>query len=139
MSIIEANGVLITGSTFSNTRGTRPSAGIDLEPNRAEENIKNVRIENSKFLDNVGAGILISGKKGTTNVSDVAITRNLFTGITPIKVEYAPGVSSSEICNNRQIVPRAEPVGGALSSYSGGSTKDIVTTECGDPRIMIRR
>ncbi|NJN00443.1 MAG: right-handed parallel beta-helix repeat-containing protein, partial [Aquincola sp.] len=32
LSIVEANGVLVTDSVFKNTRGTRPSAGIDLEP-----------------------------------------------------------------------------------------------------------
>ena len=35
LSIIEANGVLVTDSVFRNTHGTRPSAGIDLEPDRS--------------------------------------------------------------------------------------------------------
>ena len=34
LSIVEADGVLVTNSVFKNTHGTRPSAGIDLEPDR---------------------------------------------------------------------------------------------------------
>ena len=34
LSIVEADGVLVTDSIFSNTHGTRPSAGIDLEPDQ---------------------------------------------------------------------------------------------------------
>lgn len=138
MSVIEADGLVVTNSVFSNTGGTRPSAGIDLEPNEGTELIKNVRIENSKFLNNVGAGVLISGKKGTTNVSNVEITRNLFTGILPIKIEYAPAVLNSAICNNRQIIPRSEPSGG-LSAFAGPAEEIVLQSECGDPRIQIRR
>ena len=35
LSIVEADGVLVTNSVFRNTHGTRPSAGIDLEPDQA--------------------------------------------------------------------------------------------------------
>ena len=57
LSIVEADGVVVTDSVFKNTRGTRPGAGIDLEPNKPGQRISSVRIQNSKFLDNAGAGI----------------------------------------------------------------------------------
>ena len=57
LSIVEADGVIVPNSVFRNTRGTRPSAGIDLEPDHAEQKIVNVRIQNSKFIDNAGPGI----------------------------------------------------------------------------------
>ena len=57
LSIIDANGLLVVNSTFKNTHGTRPSAGIDLEPDKNAQKIANVRIENSKFFDNAGGGI----------------------------------------------------------------------------------
>jgi polygalacturonase len=37
LSIVEANGVLVTNSVFSNTRGTRPSAGVNLEPDNTRK------------------------------------------------------------------------------------------------------
>ncbi len=64
LSIIDVDGLLVTNSEFKNTRGTRPAAGIDFEPNDPAEKIINVHIENSKFTDNEGPGILISGKRG---------------------------------------------------------------------------
>jgi len=64
LSIIDADGVLVTDSVFKNTSGTRPSAGIDLEPDKATQEITNVQIRGSKFLDNAGSGIQMSRKKG---------------------------------------------------------------------------
>jgi parallel beta helix pectate lyase-like protein len=64
LSIVEADDVLVTDSVFKNTHGTRPSAGIDLEPDNESQKITNVRIQNSKFLDNVGPGIEIAGEEG---------------------------------------------------------------------------
>jgi Pectate lyase superfamily protein len=101
LSIIEADGVLVTDSVFSNTHGTRPSAGIDLEPDHPSQQIVNLRIQNSKFLNNAGPGIEIAGKKGL--VAKVALARNVFKGNRAILVENAPEVLASGICDNRQI------------------------------------
>jgi Pectate lyase superfamily protein/Right handed beta helix region len=107
LSIIEADGVLVTDSVFQNTHGTRPSAGIDLEPDQLEQNIVNVRIQNSKFLNNAGPGIEIAGKKGT--VAKVELSRNVFRGNRPILVENAPAVLASAICGNRQVTTEKAP------------------------------
>lgn len=101
LSIIDADGLLVTNSVFTNTRGTRPSSGIDLEPDRTSQRIANVRIQNSEFLGNAGAGILIDGGKGP--VADVEIINNAFTGnARPIKIKHAPALASWAICHNRQ-------------------------------------
>ena len=63
MSITFAENVRIKNSTFKNTNGTNPQAGIDVEPN-ANCYVKNVMIENSSFLDNVGYGIVFTGYNG---------------------------------------------------------------------------
>jgi polygalacturonase len=76
LSIVEADEVLVRNSVFRATRGTRPSAGIDLESDSATQKITKVRIEDSKFLDNAGAGIQIGGRG---QIADVGITRNEFT------------------------------------------------------------
>ncbi|KAB2937038.1 MAG: right-handed parallel beta-helix repeat-containing protein [Hyphomicrobium sp.] len=136
LSIIDAIDVFITGSVFKNTRGTRPSAGIDLEPDRADQTIRNVSITRSKFLDNAGAGIQILGKKGTANVSDVRIKSNLFRGSPPVKVKYADGVLDSAICHNRYAT-RPEPSRDPAMVATDVQEMTILAG-CGDPGLRIR-
>jgi polygalacturonase len=103
LSVIQVDGLIVTGSVFKNTRGTRPGSGIDLEPDVAAEEITNVRIESSRFLDNAGAGLLIHGGKGP--ISKVEITNNVFAGNPrSIKLKHVPGVSAR--CGN-QIVSQS--------------------------------
>jgi hypothetical protein len=120
-----------------NTRGTRPSAGIDLEPDRETQTITNVRISHSKFLDNAGAGILISGRKGAHNISNVEITSNFFRGAMPVKIKYAPRVLDAAICKNRYMV-RREP-SGDLTTVAARSDEVTVLASCGDPGLRTRQ
>jgi hypothetical protein len=60
LSIVDADGVTVTDSVFKKTHGTRPSAGIDLEPDEPAQKITNICIQGSKFLDNAGSGIRIA-------------------------------------------------------------------------------
>jgi polygalacturonase len=136
LSIIKADGLVVTNSVFQNTRGTSPSAGIDLEPDQAAQEITNVRIQNSKFLDNAGAGIGIAGKKG--RISKVEITHNVFSGNLPLLVEDAPGVPASAICRNRQITNQSEPSGG-LNAFADANQVVILQNDCGDRRLEVRR
>ena len=99
LSIIHGNRILVTRSVFRDTKGTRPGAGIDLEPDRPEQTISNVRIERSMFFNNEGGGIMIAGKKA--RVSRVQIQNNDFDGARPLLIEYAPRVAGSHICSNR--------------------------------------
>ena len=107
LSIISADGLLVLNSIFKNTQGTRPSAGIDFEPDDADQKVTDVRIERSQFLDNAGPGILIAGKRGA--VAKVELTGNVFKGNRPIVVKNAPEVLSTDICNNRQIASESAP------------------------------
>ena len=110
LSIVKAKRLLVTNSVFKNTRGTRPSAGIDLEPDGPTETIAAVRIEHSKFINNAGGGIMIAGKKG--EVANVEISHNVFEEGRPILVENAPRVRSTAICNNRHIAQQEQPTEG---------------------------
>ena len=101
LSIIRGNRILVTNSVFRDTNGTPPSAGIDLESDKPHQRISNVRIENSKFVNNAGGGVMISGKKA--EVSNVEILNNYFEGPRPILVENAPRVRSTSICENRYV------------------------------------
>jgi hypothetical protein len=137
LSIIDADGVLVTHSVFRNTRGTAPSAGIDLEPYKSEQRIDNVRIVNSRFLDNAGPGVLISGSKGANNIANVEVGRNFFRGSTPVKIKYAPGVLDTAICRNRYVVRLERPTD--LATVAGGPEEVVMLAACGDPGLRKRQ
>jgi len=65
LSLIGANGVTIRGGRFTNTNGTAPQAGIDIEPNPSDTySVKNVLIDGAHFENNTGTGITITGNSG---------------------------------------------------------------------------
>ena len=103
LSIVETRNLLVTNSVFRDTRGTRPSAGIDIEPDKPDQRATNIRIEHSKFINNAGGGVMIAGKRGT--VADVEIRNNVFEEVRPILVENAPSVRSTEICGAVNLPP----------------------------------
>lgn len=60
LSITDARNVTITNSEFTNTNGTLPQAGIDIEPNPGQS-VENVKIDNVKLIGNKGSGVDILG------------------------------------------------------------------------------
>jgi parallel beta-helix repeat protein len=70
MSIVSAIGMTVTDSTFMNTNGTAPEAGLDIEPD-AGGRTENVFVARSTFRGNRGDGVAI-----TTGCGPCAITRN---------------------------------------------------------------
>jgi pectate lyase-like protein len=137
LSVIDVVGLHVTGSVFSNTHGTRPMAGIDLEPDTEKQHVTNVRIRNSKFLNNKGPGIQVQGRKGVSLISRLEITENLFVGAVPLKIEYSPEVQQSQICRNRQFVWQVADAG--LSTYQEPRQILVVQHECGDSGLQVRR
>ncbi|MGB6387950.1 MAG: glycosyl hydrolase family 28-related protein [Methyloceanibacter sp.] len=133
LSIVDANGVVVTDSVFKNTHGTRPSAGIDLEPDEPAHKITNIRIENSKFIDNAGSGIQIAGKRG--RVTKVEISRNAFRGNRALLVEDAPAVRASAICDNRQIASQPASSGG-LNAFADPIDLVVHQNDCEDGHDM---
>lgn len=81
LSIVSADGVEISHSTFKNTGGIGPESGIDIEPNEGDS-VRNVRISDSFFLDNKGHGIVavVTSKLKKASISDVIIERNVVRG-----------------------------------------------------------
>lgn len=57
MSITDASDVVVERCTFSNTRGTAPMAGIDLEPNAYTDKLDNVLITGTDLRGNSGADL----------------------------------------------------------------------------------
>lgn len=66
LSIVACKGAVIRNCTFSNTQGTAPAAGIDLEPN-ANLSVSDIQIIDCTAENNQGDGIQIyAGAEGAT-------------------------------------------------------------------------
>ncbi|UGB38519.1 right-handed parallel beta-helix repeat-containing protein [Frateuria soli] len=74
LSITPASHVYVVDSTFSNTNGTLPEAGIDIEP-MTQGPTDNIRLENNTLTGNHGNGIEMH-----VNISDIAIVGNSMSG-----------------------------------------------------------
>ncbi len=136
LSIVNADGVLVLNSTFQNTHGTRPSAGIDLEPNSPEEKVTNIRIQSSKFLNNKGAGIAVNGKKGP--ITEVEMANNVFRdNYRPIVVENAPSIASA-ICGNRDVKAQAE-ISAGFGAFAEPVEAVVLQDDCGDTSFIVNR
>ncbi len=73
MSITSAVNLSILNSTFENTIGTKPAAGIDLEPNYSSDRLSNISIKKCSFQKNQGAGLLIWLNKLNSQSKPVSI------------------------------------------------------------------
>lgn len=56
MSVFSVENLLVENCVFSNTRGTPPQAGVDIEPDRAKEKLRNVMFRNCVAYGNAGNG-----------------------------------------------------------------------------------
>ena len=73
MGIISAQDVWIRNSEFSNTRGTLPEAGVDLEPNHSNERLVNINFSNCKFSNNASRGFFLSTGKLTSSSIPISV------------------------------------------------------------------
>jgi len=60
ISIIDGNSIIIKNSIVSNTNGTLPMSGIDVEPNDGYSQLKNIVLDSVITFNNSKYGILIS-------------------------------------------------------------------------------
>jgi hypothetical protein len=87
LTIGPAHHIYIVNSTFKNSIGTLPEAGIDIEP-QTQGPVNAVRIENSVFSGNHGNGIELHA-----NISDIVMNHNTMTnnrgfGVLAISAPY---------------------------------------------------
>ena len=73
MSIINAENVWVSNSTFMNTNGTLPEAGVDLEPNNSDEILVNINFDRCRFINNGHAGFLIATHKLTADSEPISV------------------------------------------------------------------
>ena len=75
ISIMSAKDLLIENSTFKNTSGTRPSAGIDIEPDYPWQKLANIQFKNVDLINNDRHGIQIGlGKYRGQQVENISIS-----------------------------------------------------------------
>lgn len=80
MSIVSVDGMVVRDSIFKNTAGTAPQAGIDIEPDD-NDTVNNVKILNSKFMDNKGLGIHITVPRDIHGIiNNIIIDGNTISG-----------------------------------------------------------
>lgn len=60
ISIIEGNNIVIRNSVISNTNGTMPMTGIDIEPNNGSGELKHITLDSIVTFNNSSFGIFVS-------------------------------------------------------------------------------
>jgi hypothetical protein len=77
-SLISGEHVFIYRSYFTNTSGTNPEAGIDVEPNNPSDVAADVHIEDSFTTGNAGPGVKLSIWKltGASQAVDITVLRH---------------------------------------------------------------
>ncbi len=73
ISIISTENLKVENCSFSNTWGTPPCSGVDIEPDKSEQRIKNVLFSGCKFIDNAGDGIEVFLAHTTDKTDDVTM------------------------------------------------------------------
>jgi len=96
ISVISVDGLLVENSVFRNTWGTPPSSGVDIEPDSADERVKDVVFRNCRFEDNYGDGIEVFLAHLKADVSirfeDCRVTSKRGAGIRVTKIaDTGPG------------------------------------------------
>jgi hypothetical protein len=79
LSIIAVETMRVAGSTFSNSNGPSPmpQAGIDIEPDLANQNLLDINITTNRFIRNKGAGCYIAFEPSATR-RRVFVVNNTF-------------------------------------------------------------
>ena len=117
LSIGPVNGVTVLDSTFSNSNGTKPEAGIDIEP-QAQGMAQNITISRCAITGNHGTGFemhdnvvgvvvnhcTIQGNMGygvmTVGTAHVTVADNVVTGNGLVGVTIAGNTSDAQINGN---------------------------------------
>ena len=73
LSVISVDNLLIENCLFQDTDGTKPCAGVDIEPNSATCIIANIVVRNCVSRNNTGSGFLVYLLKLTEASHDVSI------------------------------------------------------------------
>jgi parallel beta-helix repeat protein len=110
LSITAVNGMVVRNSTFKNTAGTAPEAGIDIEPNSGET-VNNILITGCTLSNNAGGGFQYGTPYATTAYGyGIVFDSNIVTGngLNPSGGGYRQAItgtvfSGAQITNNQVL------------------------------------
>ena len=158
MSIFSVKNLLVENCVFSNTSGTAPQSGVDIEPDSAKEQIENVVFRNCVAYGNVGNGFetaLHQLKRSSVPVSityencrswgnargDATVNCNSDSagGVGGVVryVKCVLGPSRSSCCSFSNLPDSAVDVemrGCVLYGNSGETARPVVTVSVGSPQ-----
>ena len=99
LSLISGKNIEIINAGFTNTNGTAPAAGIDIEPNNPRNVLENIIIRDLTTAGNQGAGIIINSGAlaGTTNPVGIRILNHRDEGSDRGMQISTKGIISGEI------------------------------------------
>jgi len=87
MSVIAVDGLSATSCWFTNTSGTAPQSGVDIEPNLTTTKCTNIEFTACTFSGNAGAGFTVSlrpaftADQGNITLTGCRITGNTASGV----------------------------------------------------------
>lgn len=93
ISIISAKNLVVRNCWFTNTSGTLPECGLDLEPNKNTDILVGILFDKCRFTNNYGNGtVLALGKLDSTSVPvDVNFTDCFYSGNHDVTNKYSGG------------------------------------------------
>jgi hypothetical protein len=82
ISVISADGLYISNIILSNTNGTNPQAGIDLEPNRNDNKLININMKNIYTFNNFHQGVFfcLNNLNGGNNNTSIRLENHIDRG-----------------------------------------------------------
>ena len=113
ISVISAKNLLIKNSILKNANGIKPASGLDLEPEYDWQKLVNIRVQNTKFVNNDRNGVQIGlGKYRGPLVEDISVVFDNCTSIDNgeigikiqgVKTGFYDGSKGSITFNNLQV------------------------------------
>lgn len=77
LSVISAKKLKVTNCVFSNTNGTDPQCGVDIEPNNSEDILRDISFENNFTFNNYHSGFLIYLDQSPSSEKSEKVTINI--------------------------------------------------------------
>ncbi len=147
MSFGPVQRVYVVNSTFSNTNGTAPQAGIDIEPS-TQGTAQNIRVENSIITGNAGSGMelqahvtglvvrstTIKGNKGFGVYTNGAT--NLWFATNLITENGLDGISIGSATSNTKITSNKITYNSTRWFYANNKSIYTLTSSARDLQIM---
>lgn len=125
ISVCSGDGVLIEDCILSNTKGTAPEAGIDLEPDRPDETIANITLRNVVSKDNAGNGFDVYLQQMRDFSKPVSLR---FENCRSVGNRYGTSVTGADLCDSRVVKGEVSFVGCAFAD-----TRKEAIRICGTP------